>query len=170
MRSFIAFDLPENIIQSCMDLQNQWKKEGIGGRYTPRENIHLTIAFCGDLDDEQIEQIRDIFSTFCFEKIKCRTSSLVRFGNVVALGLEENQELISVVHALRNRLSQAGIPFDGRAFKAHITLLRKPVLPEHVSIFAGDSLLFELFRIVLYSSTLHSKGPHYTPLATVCAS
>ena len=169
MRCFIAFELPASAVQRCVDCQNVWKEEGIEGRYSSRENLHLTLAFCGELNEEQIKKVKEIFSGSCFEKISVQTRGLVRFGQVAALSLCNNSKLLQVVDRLRTELKQTQIPFEDRPFKAHITLLRKPKIPENRTLPAPQPFCFELSRMVFYSPTLRPQGPIYTPLAEINA-
>ena len=48
MRLFIAIQFEEKIIDAITDFQDDLKAQGVTGNYTPRENLHITLAFIGE--------------------------------------------------------------------------------------------------------------------------
>ena len=58
MRLFIAICFDENMLDSLVEIQDDLVRSGVKGNYTPRENLHMTLAFIGEYDDpEQIEEV-----------------------------------------------------------------------------------------------------------------
>ena len=51
MRLFIALPAPEHVRQALEETQAALKKAGVRGRFTPPENLHLTLAFLGNVAD-----------------------------------------------------------------------------------------------------------------------
>ncbi|RPJ78013.1 MAG: hypothetical protein EHJ94_10100, partial [Deltaproteobacteria bacterium] len=56
IRSFIAFDLPEDILESIRDVQEKVKKRGVKLRWVPFKNIHLTMKFIGDIQVDLVDK------------------------------------------------------------------------------------------------------------------
>ncbi|MBP3277766.1 MAG: RNA 2',3'-cyclic phosphodiesterase, partial [Butyrivibrio sp.] len=58
MRLFIAICFDDNMLNSLVEIQDDLIRSGGRGNYTPRENLHMTLAFIGEYDDpEQIEEV-----------------------------------------------------------------------------------------------------------------
>lgn len=86
-------------------------------------------------------------------------------------GLEESNELETLVKSIRHVLADAGIPYDKKKFKAHVTFLRKPVYANgrriaHMSI---EPASMQVSRISLMRSTRGKNGMIYTELGSVAA-
>jgi 2'-5' RNA ligase len=54
-RIFIAINLPDNIKKELISYQEKWPELPI--RWTKKENLHITLAFLGSINDEEIVEI-----------------------------------------------------------------------------------------------------------------
>ena len=169
MRLFIAIQLDKNIKDALRGVQNELRRRGVEGNYTRPENLHLTLAFIGDYPDP--DAVLDVMESVCFEPFLLRLSGLGAFGELWWAGLEADEELDMLARRLRRALSEKGIPFDRKAFRPHITLIRKPS-------FRRDPQLDTLpvpeaettaGRISLMLSTRGKNGMIYTELGSVSA-
>ena len=74
-----------------------------------------------------------------------------------------------MVRRIRRALDQAGIPFDKKAFRPHITLVRKPVTagkePAVLPTADAQSASMTVDRFVLFRSDPGRNHMIYTPLA-----
>lgn len=122
MRLFIAIRLTEEMKEALTDMQDSLREQGIYGRETPPENMHLTLAFIGEYDDS--EYVKEVMDSIEIRPFEITLSGIGAFGNLWWAGLEECAPLNAVARRLRRALSDAGIPFDRKNFRAHITLLR----------------------------------------------
>jgi len=60
MRCFIAIKFPEEILDKIQGIQEESAKGKLfEGKFTERENLHLTLKFFGELDERKIERIRE---------------------------------------------------------------------------------------------------------------
>ena len=58
MRLFIAICFDDNMLDSLAEIQDDLRRCGVKGSYTPRENLHMTLAFIGEYDDpEQVVEV-----------------------------------------------------------------------------------------------------------------
>ncbi|MBR5058624.1 MAG: RNA 2',3'-cyclic phosphodiesterase [Clostridiales bacterium] len=123
MRLFIAIRFDDEVVDALTRFKGVMKKQGVTGRYTPRENMHLTLAFIGEYSDpdavlEAMEQVGFRPMQICLEGVGW-------FDDLFWVGLKENPQLTDYVKKLRHQLAEAGIPFDRKKFSPHITLIRK---------------------------------------------
>ena len=53
MRLFIAINLSEGMKAALIDAQNEMYDGGVRGGFTTEENMHLTLAFIGEMPDAE---------------------------------------------------------------------------------------------------------------------
>lgn len=123
MRLFIAVKLSENMCDAISQVQTDLLRMGVCGSFTPRENLHLTLAFVGEYNDP--EQVLEVMGGIALEPFELRLDGMGCFGDLWWVGLRPSAELQGYVRRLRHALAEAGIPFDRKRFSPHITLLRK---------------------------------------------
>lgn len=123
MRLFIAIRFDDEVVDALTRFQGVMKMQGVTGRFTPRENMHLTLAFIGEYNDpdavlEAMEQVE-------FKQVEIRLDGVGWFDDLLWIGLKDNPQLTDYVKKLRHQLAERGIPFDRKKFSPHITLTRK---------------------------------------------
>lgn len=150
-------------------LQQQFYQAGeklhhlCGGRRTRRENIHMTLAFLGEVDAVRLERVKTIaagidVSSFAlvFTRLGWWRSNQVAW----AATDETPRPLTDLVKQLQLGLASEGFKFDERRFLPHVTLLRKAKCSQ--SILNNHPMLWLAHEFVLVRSTLQPGGPHYT--------
>ena len=136
MRLFVAIRLPEPMKDALIRAQNDMYDRGVRGSFTPRENLHLTLAFIGEYPD--VESALEALPAF--EPFSLALEGLGCFGDLWWAGLRPSPPLEAVVRRLRRALAGSGIPFDRKRFSPHITLIRRAtgalpgIAPEPVSM------------------------------------
>ena len=123
VRLFIAVQLSEEMRDAICNVQSDLLRRGVRGNYTPRENLHLTLAFIGDYSDP--EQVLEVMSGIPFEPFEMRLDGIGCFGDLWWAGLKPSAGLQGYVRQLRHALAEEGIPFDRKRFSPHITVLRR---------------------------------------------
>ena len=109
--------------ESLMDIQDAMRDCGIYGKETVPENMHLTLAFIGDYDDP--DYVKRIINSIDIRPFDISLSGVGAFRDLWWVGVENSPPLQAVVRKLRRALSDAGIPFDRKRFKPHITIIRR---------------------------------------------
>ena len=166
MRLFIAIKLPNSIVNSLKQVQASLKKCGLKGRYSTEENLHLTLAFIGEYDDP--DKVLDVMSDVDFEEFPISISGVGNFGDLYWAGIDDNPYLMEYVKRLRRALSENKIPFDGKKYKPHVTLVRKGwfehgvKLPEYM-----PEMHTTVKSVALVKSELGREGSKYTVLGEV---
>ena len=166
MRLFIAIQLDPNIKKALTDAQNELRQRGFKGRFTDIANMHLTLAFIGEFNDpdavlEAMEQVQ-------FEPFQLSLAGYIgNFGDLLWAGIEKSSQLEKLVKSLRHTLSEAQIPFDGRKFNPHITLLRYAESKRGFSDITVRKEKMSVCKISLMRSDFGKHGAVYTELGSV---
>lgn len=93
--------------------------------------LHITLRFIGDVDEERIDEIWEIVSETVSEIPKARLNlkGLGCFPNeraprILWVGIDTALPLAHIAEDLSERFRKVGIPFDGKPFKPHVTVGR----------------------------------------------
>ena len=132
MRLFIAALLSEEMKKSVIEVMHTAKKQGLDGRYIPAQDLHMTLAFIGEVPDAG--PVKTALSKVEAEKFRMTLSDFGYFENLLYIGVKSNQKLKKCAQDIRKALGDAGIPYDKKNFTPHITLVRdikgkRPLLP-----------------------------------------
>ncbi len=122
MRLFIAIPMSPSLKETLLSAMEILKKQGVRGRYAPLQNLHLTLAFIGEVPDAApvIAALRKVR----FRPFRLTLSGTVTFENILCAGVSGSAELSSLAEEIRRQLDAAGISYDRKQFKPHITLIR----------------------------------------------
>ncbi len=123
MRLFIAICFDEEMLDALTEIQDDLMRSGVKGNYTPRENLHMTLAFIGEYDDP--EQIEEVMKKVHLRSFDVKLSGFRPFKDMFFAEIEENDNLRDYVKRLRAALLDEEIPFDRKKFLPHITLIRR---------------------------------------------
>ena len=77
-RAFISIEFPSEAIKEVARVQELIKNIKFTGKITEQENLHLTLKFLGNVDDDKLNQVKERLS-----KIKCFRSQKKKndYGN-----------------------------------------------------------------------------------------
>ena len=67
MRVFIAIHFPKEVQMVLYQRVQDLKKASIRGRFTRNENMHLTLAFLGEIASERVEEVIKIMNQVASE-------------------------------------------------------------------------------------------------------
>ena len=161
MRLFVALQ-PEPAFRDALAvMQDHLRAAGVAGRYLEPANLHLTLAFIGMWPEEITRLLPSVQKPFL---ITLSHPGIFREAGVLWAGVEPSEALDDLALQVRNVLSEAGIPFDGKPFCPHITLVRKPVVPENVFL-SGITVpraTMAVRDVCLYRSDRGENGMIYT--------
>jgi 2'-5' RNA ligase len=180
IRSFLAFELPQDIEAVVNRISNELKRSSLDAKWVKTGNIHLTVVFMGDVDANEIPAIKKEIGEACL-KYGTFDISLKGLGcfphtrkpRVVWAGLDGDLERMSSFRdALQERLIPFGIKEEKRRFKPHLTLgrFRKPrrTSSEEIELLLSygntTSSVCSLKELVLFQSELKPGGARYTRL------
>jgi 2'-5' RNA ligase len=138
-------------------------RRGAGGRAIPAANIHLTLAFLGELDPARArdaEQAGEAVRAGPFA-LEFDEGRYWAHNRIVWAGPSRPpQALLALVRRLCAALAEAGFKTDDRPYQAHFTLLRDAGPPSAFAAPASQAMRVEEF--VLARSELSPRGPSYS--------
>ena len=123
MRLFVAIQLSDTMKTALLDTQKAMREQGVRGNWSPRENLHLTLAFIGEYP--AAEPVLDALRTLRFAPFSIALRGVGCFGDLWWAGLEDSAALEAAARRVRRDLAENGIPFDRKRFSPHITLVRR---------------------------------------------
>lgn len=175
MRVFVALDLPEPMLRPLTRLQ-----AGLSvGRVVPEENLHLTLAFLGDVSDAVAHEVAEGLDGARLPGVTLALSGLELFGGrrpaVLAVGA--GGAGLEALHAKVMRIArEAGVELRRERFRPHVTIARFPRemgakdearLGEFLQLNGAVSVPPEpALSVTLTQSHLTQEGAHYEPLAS----
>lgn len=145
-------------------------------RWTPADNLHLTLRFIGSADRGVVEGIADRLAdlglrAFDLELGDLGTFKRGRLVRVVWQGLRSGAEaLTTLAGRVDAECEAAGLAGEKRAFQAHLTLARARARDgaELPSLSAPPVVgPWRASELVLYASRLSKTGAVYEPLRAV---
>lgn len=172
MRAFVGVGLPQKIKEKITELEKDFIKCDLAFKWVAPENLHLTLKFLGNIDEEQIIKIKQAITKVSgkFAAFEVSFDSFGFFPNerkprVFFIGTTREKLLKNIVAKLEEELEALGVEKENR-FKSHITLARiknlKNIicLKEKIKNIRMDKK-FPIDEIVLYKSTINEEGPVY---------
>lgn len=178
-RLFIAVDLADAVAERLAALQQtlaERVEDDVRLKWTPPENMHLTLKFLGATEESEIASLRTVVRRVS-EKQKPFEIESRGIGcfprpdrpRVIWAGVDDDGAAhLSQVHLdLEERLAELGVPKEDRSFKPHLTLGRvksreKPDVDAMFEGLRGTSWgTTNAEEIVLYESLLDHTGARY---------
>ena len=161
MRIFVALQPAPAFRDALVSLQDRLRAAGVTGRYLTPSNLHLTLAFIGMWPEDITELLPIVEQPF---PVTLSHLGIFPGAKVLWAGVEPSEALNSLARQVRQALTEAEIPFDRQEFNPHITLMRKPVIPE--SLILSDICIPQATMMVkevcLYRSDHGEYGMEYT--------
>lgn len=178
IRTFIALNLPENILNQIIELRDSFFKNTSGLRWEEKNKLHITLKFLGDTDENLIPNITSSLSELVREhspiSLKISKSGLFyRDGKPTILYLDflENEYLLRMYEGIESLMEKFGYKKEKRKFKTHLTLLRikNDRYLNQIKNFTNFDIDLPEFisdEITLYRSILQTTGSVYQPIAS----
>ncbi len=170
MRLFIAVNFSQSVKERLVRIQQQIKKVCFSGNFTRMENLHLTLAFLGEIDSLQVHIIKGIMDNITERPFKISIGGIGSFSNrkgkIVWVGVEPSNKLNSLHCQLTKGLTDSGFLSEDRPFKPHLTLGREvrfgnerpaEFLPFEYAVDSIDLMVSEVVKGVLTYRLLYKK-------------
>jgi 2'-5' RNA ligase len=173
-RLFIAVDFPDEINDRLADICFGV----LGAKWVPKDQMHLTIRFIGDVDETGYHAVSSGLSDVNASRFSIALKGVGYFPprnrpRVLWAGIEKNEMLVELRDFVESSLRENGIAPEERKFAAHVTLARlSPNTPVGAvtnflsanGLFSTGSVQVDEFH--LYSSVLTNTGALHRREAT----
>lgn len=176
-RCFIAIDFPDEVVKEIARAQGLLSGTKFTGKLTELENLHLTLKFLGEIDDEKIEEVKKRLSEIKFEPMKLKLGKIGTFsrpkgkddkGNIIIWIKVEGGE----IYALQKKIDSVleGIFAKEERFMSHLTIARvkyvkdKKGFLEHINSIHVKPIEFGVSEFKLKKSELKPFGPAYAEI------
>lgn len=136
-----------------------------GGRLTPRENLHQTLVFIGNVPAERILRLESLAANVRIPafKLEFGMTGYWRHNRLVWAAPHATPEpLRMLVAALEQGLQRAGLRCDERPYASHVTLIRDARAPATLPPLAFD---WPLRDFALVESVRGGRGRAYRVLS-----
>lgn len=172
MRTFIALELPEEFVGELAQTARVLSSS-VEGRFMPRSNYHVTLAFLGEIHESEVRLVMDAIDEACqgIGAVGLSCNGLGTFGRAsdatLWLGLDPDQGLSELAVSVRAKLAARGAAFDDKPFRPHITLARRARIPRGILPELPFPAPVAASRVTLFRSVLSKDGATYKPIYTV---
>jgi 2'-5' RNA ligase len=164
-RLFLAIDIPAPVKAALGKLAPELPV----ARWIATDQIHLTLRFVGEVDEERAKAIKRSLFGVAFAEFALSMRGVGHFPpagrpRVLWVGTEPCNPLLRLQQAIELALMDAGIPADERGFSPHLTLARLKETPPaavHKFELRHADVCFPPFQVgefILYSSVLGRQG------------
>ncbi len=188
-RTFIALELNEALQRFLGEIISQISPELPDLRWVDPQGIHITLAFLGELSDEQLVKAIDATKEAAHKAtpFEYRLTGLGIFGSpqqphVIWMGVEDlpsgkvqGSPLQQVHRVLSRELELRGFEVEKRPFSPHLTLarLKQQLTPDahqrlqrilHSRLAGSSSAIYPVNTLCVMKSELTRVGAKYTCL------
>lgn len=167
MRLFIGIPLPSSLSKDLEEKAEEVFK-GCPAKIVPKENIHITLRFLGEVPEEKVEEFVERLKRIKFEPFTLSLSNpgafpSLNFVRVFWLGLEPEEKILNLAEKVWALFGKE------ERFHPHITLARLKGPCEGIQkAFRAEwpRTQFKVEKIVLYKSILKKPNPEYVAIAS----
>jgi 2'-5' RNA ligase len=168
IRLFVGIAVPEAVAELLTPLAGGFP----GARWSPPENLHITLRFAGEVAESVAEDLDSSLAAVSVPTFDVTLAGVGAFGDPLAphtlwAGVEANEILTRLRGRCETAARRAGLKPDTRAWKPHVTLAYlSGAEPSRVAAWTvAHSLLrippFRTDAFGLYSSWRSRTGPVY---------
>lgn len=184
MRLFLAIELSEPARQHLVGVQRDLQADPhsvLGVAWTKAENLHVTLKFLGETDEQHLPELCAALSDMHVEPMELVADRLEYFPprgpvRILAAGIAGDQGRVCQLYdRIEGKCIELGFPAERREYRPHVTLGRSREGLGPVGSFrrnVRDATMrepgpsFVAGRFVLIESELLPRGPRYAVLAT----
>ena len=176
MRVFIAVEISNaDILKKIQRFQENLQ---IDVKPTKINQIHFTLQFLGEIDEEKCEKVKDLLRTITFSQFNLSLKEVGGFPNLknprisgIGPDKEGAEKLIKITNEIEMKLTSLGFE-KNKKFKPHLTIFRVKHKIDDISLQMKEYETIEfgtqiITKIKLKRSILSPKGPEYSDLLEI---
>ena len=128
MRVFIGIKLDEATLKKINSYLNLFYSSGVRGNYTKLNNVHMTLAFLGEVSEDKISLLKEIIRSIDISNLKeLKLEKLSMLKDILICEIQKSNEVTYVHDILIKKLKENNFNVDDKKFSPHLTLVRKAV-------------------------------------------
>lgn len=161
MRLFIGIKFDEKTMFLVDRIQGMLYNEGVKGNFTNKNNIHLTLSFLGEVNNDKVDVLKKIIDSIDVSKIN--TIDIIGIDvlkDMIILNVNKSVELDNIYNDLVNKLSSNNFNIDKRPYFPHVTLVREKNKDYKKEL----NIKSKFTKITLFESTRINGVLTYIPL------
>jgi 2'-5' RNA ligase len=180
VRLFLAVTLPEEIKNTLGLLIERLTTPGSPVKWVKPDNIHLTLKFLGEVEEERVQAIHEV-SRLAVKEVrpfKLRVEEVGAFPSlkrprVIWVGIKRSMQLATLHGRIEGGFQSIGFPSEKRPWAPHLTIGRvkgnwgTKDLVEKLAGAAIEPRTFFADSLHLIQSVLKPEGPIYTTLREI---
>jgi len=173
IRCFIAINLPGDIADEIEHIQKELEKKKVFiGKFTEKGNLHLTLKFLGEIEEDKVEDARARLREIKFNKFSASLGELGIFSKnfiriiwICILG----KRILSLQKEIDKAMEKCGFPAEKR-FMSHLTIARvkkvrdKKLFLNEIGKINVKKTEFQVNEFYLMKSALKPEGAVYEVL------
>lgn len=169
MRIFISIEIPKEIKEEIVKIQDSLKKQNLfKGKFTKKENLHLTLKFLGEVETNKIENIKNKLEKISFKQFYTQIDHIglfsEKFIRIVWLGFSGKE-----ITELQKEIDEILYPdFEKEnRFMGHLTIARVKDVNDRnklIDFIYNNKIKVLRFKVKSFSlnqSILKPEGPEY---------
>lgn len=161
MRTFISIDIPENIKKEIVKIQKQLSE--FKGKLTEFENLHLTLKFLGEVDENKLEEVKERLKRIKLKSFESEIKDTGMFSDrIIWLGMSNCEELQKQIDEKLSDLFEVE-----KRFMGHLTIARvkdvknKEKFLQEITKIKTPKMKFVADSFNLKESVLNPEKPVY---------
>jgi 2'-5' RNA ligase len=173
MRTFISINIPEEIRKEIKKIQDFLPE--FSGKKTELQNLHLTLKFLGEIEEQVVGEVKEKLREIKIEKFATEIDKIGVFDNrksgkysrkiILWLHLMNCEELQRQVDGVLKDLFE-----PEKRFMSHLTIARikgikdKEEFLQDLKKIKIEKIKFKVDKFYLMKSELTAEGPRYSVL------
>lgn len=185
MRLFIAIAFDESIVGQIAEVQRQLCETLEAGVLVPADNLHLTLVFLGEIDEDDLVAVEDVLddvqSRLNFDLVFDHVDTFGSHGRSPDsttwwLGSRPSKQLDHLQKEIAEKMGKLGVELERRAFVPHVTLVRhaspcaredsRLTMQELVAKLSANPITARVNAYCLIESQLTSEGAKYQQICS----
>ncbi len=131
VRCFIALDISDQIKRDFGEIIDRLKKHDADVKWVPVNNIHLTLKFLGNTQENALPEIRDrlfnVVLTYNPFYIRIYTTGVFpnrKYPRIIWIGVGDSDMLKRLHNDIENAMVSYGFKKENKAYNPHLTIGR----------------------------------------------
>lgn len=125
MKLFIGIKIDAKAQKKINSYFNLFYESKVTGNYSKINNLHMTLAFLGETEENKVPLIKLIIKGIKLDINSIKISKLKMLKDILIGEVENNKSIQDIYDSLRKKLIKNNIYFDNHDLYPHVTFIRK---------------------------------------------